>query len=70
MKTKKEKKFRARKARGAPPKEGSRMQMGHAMGGLFGVTPKKPEPDNAPPTRAITARKSAARMRRLNGKLI
>lgn len=53
-----------------PPKKGERARVGHRMGGLFGVTPKKSEPDNTPPTRAAQKAKRARRMSRLDGKLI
>lgn len=48
----------------------SKKSVGHGMGGLFGVTPKKPEPDNPPPTRAFARGQKAKRMKRLEGKFI
>ena len=48
------------------PKKGKSKSFGHGMGGLFGVTAKKSEPDNKPPTR----KGHAARVARLSGKLL
>lgn len=61
----------ARKAKNTTaPKMGRSKSIGHSMGGLFGVTPKKPEPDMPPRTRAAEGRSRQARMKRLDGKLI
>lgn len=48
-----------------PPKkgDGKKALAGHGMGGLFGVTPKKPEPDNKPQTRAHTRSVAANRLK-------
>lgn len=47
-----------------PPKKGDKKSFGKNMGGVFGVTAKKTEPDNAPQKR------HAMRTARLTGKLI
>lgn len=55
------------------PKKGSRQRTGPSMGGTFNLTAKKPEPDNAPRTLAAAPSRTnsrAARMKRLDGKLI
>ncbi len=38
---------------------------GHGMGGMFGATPKKPEADAKPKTRAEERSKRAARLKDL-----
>lgn len=53
--------------KGAAAPSGKKKKLGQNMGGLFGVTAKKPEADTKPPTRAQTR---GARMARLSGKLI
>lgn len=50
--------------KGAAVKKNKKKGMGKNMGGLFGVTAKKSEPDNAPQKR------HAMRTARLTGKLI
>lgn len=47
---------------------GKTQSVGHGMGGMFGnVTPKKPEPDTKPPTRAMTRPKKGSAKSRLEG---
>lgn len=47
---------------------GKRQSAGHGMGGMFGnVTPKKPEPDTKPPTRAQLRPKKGSAKSRLEG---
>lgn len=66
------KKKKKQAAIGVPPKDikgaaapsGKKKSMGPNMGGLFGVTAKKPEVDNAPQKR------HAMRTARLTGKII
>jgi len=53
--------------KGASAASGKKKSFGHGMGGLFGVSAKKTEPDNKPPSRAQTR---SARMARLSGKQI
>ena len=50
----------------AAPKKGKRKKLNHGMGGLFGSTKKKPEPDTAP----LRRKQHAARMARLSDKRI
>lgn len=47
-----------------PPKEGKKKSAGHAMGGMFGRSPKKPEADMPPRTRG--GERKARRMRLSN----
>lgn len=47
------------------PKEGSKTKLDGKFGGLFGVTPKKPEPDMTPRTARGDKAVRAARMSRL-----
>ena len=61
------KKSKKKQAFTTAPKEGKKKSFGHGMGGLFGVTAKKPEADMKPPTRSQTR---SARNARLSGKLI
>lgn len=53
--------------KGAAHGAGKQSRESHKMGGMFGVTPKKSEPDDAPPTRMQRAAKHSARMKRLKG---
>lgn len=50
--------------KGASVKKNKKKSMGRDMSGIFGVTAKKPEPDNAPQKR------HAMRTARLTGKII
>lgn len=63
-------KKRMKQAHTGSPMSGKKVTMGHGMGGLFGVTPKKPEADMPPRTRSAQARSKQARMKRLDGRLI
>jgi len=56
--------------KGGGGKRDKKLSMGHGMAGLFGVTPKRTEPENQPRTRAAEARSKQARMKRLDGRLI
>lgn len=54
--------------KGAADDSGKKKSVGHNMGGLFGVTPKRSEPENAKPqTQAKMKSDREARMNRLKG---
>lgn len=53
--------------KGAAKGPGKKKSVGHGMGGLFGVSSKKTEPDNAPQKRS---QQRAARIARLSNKTI
>lgn len=59
-----------KKVKGSADPSGTKAAFGHAMGGMFGYTPKKPGADLAPPTRAKSRQQRSARMARLSNKLI
>lgn len=59
------KKKKGKAANSTAPREGKRKDFGPQMKPLFGVTAKKPEPDNP-----VQKRGRAARMARLEGKRI
>lgn len=61
---------KARSGKSAPKIPGDKMMsVGHHMGGLFGVTPKKSEPDDRPPSRAGERARKARVQRLLKVKL-
>lgn len=53
--------------KGAAVAPGKKKSAGHGMGGLFGVSMKKTEPDNTPPKQS---KERSIRMARLSNKFI
>ena len=48
--------------KGAARGAGKKKTSGHKIGNLFGVTPKKPEPDDPPRTRAALSQAKRSRL--------
>jgi hypothetical protein len=51
--------------KGAARGPGKKKTSGHKMGNLFGVTPKKPEPDDPPRTRAGLSQAKKGRLEKI-----
>lgn len=56
--------------RGAAKGLGTRRMTGHSMGGMFGPSPKRTEPENRPAKQSEKRSDSAKRMKRLQNLLI